>query len=69
MEKNQLVVAGSAEVSSKLFDGGTVRAAGVLTELGNLVSSIEDVTCRELLGELDLTNDRILAETIIEGRL
>ena len=52
-----------------MFDGGTVRAAGVLAELGNLVSSIEDVTCRELLGELDLTNDRILAETIIEGRL
>ena len=68
-DKNQPIVAGFAEVSSKLFDGGAVPTAGVLVEAGNLEICIGDVVSYALLKEVDILNDGVVVELMFKGRL
>ena len=66
--QNQPVIAGSAEVSSEVFNGGSLCETGALIELGDLVSCIGDVASRALLGEVELSDDGAVVEPMIEGR-
>ena len=58
---------GSAEVSRGVFDGGFVCGTRLPEEAGNLVSHIGYVASRDILEELEISNDRAVVETMIEG--
>ena len=66
--QNQLIATGSTEVSSKMFDGGTVHEMGLISEVGNLVSCIGCVSERALIGEFELSDNGAVSEPMVIGR-
>ena len=66
--QNRIVVAGSTEVSNKVFDGGDVRAAGVLEESGGLVSHTGDAPSCALLDKVEIFDNREVMKPMAKGR-
>ena len=66
--QNIPVVAGSADVSSKVIDGGSMCIMGVLVELGDLVSRIQDVASRTIIKEIEISDNGKFVEPMVKGR-
>ena len=66
--QNIPVVAGSADVSSKVIDGSSVCIMGVLVELGDLVSHIQDVASRTIIKEIEISDNGKFVEPMVKGR-
>ena len=66
--QNIPVVAGYADVSSKVIDGSSVCIMGVLVELGDLVSHIQDVASRTIIKEIEISDNGKFVEPMVKGR-
>ena len=66
--ENKPIIAGSVEVSSKVFDGGIMRTTEILTEVGDLVSHIVNVASHDLIKEVGLSDNGAVVEPMVEGR-
>ena len=51
-----------------MFDGGAVRATGVLAEVGDLVSCIGDVALHDLLEKVDIFDNVAVVKPMVKCR-